>query len=47
MSFTTDDIERYSREDDDDEPLGDALAALAVGVETDAVAAVREVREDV
>jgi hypothetical protein len=45
MSLTAEDFERYLREDDDDEPLGDALAALAVDVEVDAVEAVREVRE--
>ena len=45
MSLTADDFEKYLREDDDDEPLGDALAALALDVETDAVAAVREIRE--
>ena len=45
MSLTAEDFERYLRSDDDGEPLGDALEALAVDVETDAVAAVREVRE--
>ena len=45
MSLTTDDFEQYLREDDDGEPLGDALAALALDVETDAVDAVREIRE--
>ena len=45
MSITADDFERYMREDDDGEPLGDALAELAVDVETDSVAVVREVRE--
>ena len=45
MSLTADDFEKYLREDDDDEPLGDTLAALALDVETDAVAAVREIRE--
>jgi len=45
MSLTAEDFEKYLREDDDGEPLGDALEALAVDVETDAVAAVREVRE--
>ena len=45
MSLTADDFERYLREDDDGEPLGDALAALAVDVDTDAVAEVRELRE--
>ncbi|MBB6647258.1 hypothetical protein [Halobellus ruber] len=45
MSLTADDFERYLREDDDGEPSGDALAALALDVETDAVDAVREIRE--
>jgi hypothetical protein len=45
MSLTGDDFEQYLREDDDGEPLGDALAALALDVETDAVDAVREIRE--
>lgn len=45
MSLTADDFERYMREDDDDEPLGDALANLALDVETDSVEAVRELRE--
>jgi hypothetical protein len=45
MSLTAGDFEQYLREDDDGEPLGDALAALALDVETDAVDAVREIRE--
>jgi hypothetical protein len=45
MSLTADDFEQYLREDDDGEPLGDALAALALDIETDAVDAVREIRE--
>ena len=45
MILTADDFEQYLREDDDGEPLGDALAALALDVETDAVDAVREIRE--
>lgn len=45
MSLTADDFEKYLREDDDGESLGDALATLALDVETDAVAAVREIRE--
>ena len=45
MSIRADDFEKYLREDDDGEPLGDALAALAVDVEVDAVEAVRELRE--
>ena len=45
MSLTADDFERYLREDNDGEPLGDALADLALDVETDAVDAVREIRE--
>lgn len=43
MSLTADDFERYSR--DDEEPLGDALAALALNVDVDAVDEVRELRE--
>lgn len=46
MSLTADDFERYLRDDDDEELLGDALADLAVDVETDAVVAVREIREN-
>ena len=45
MSLTADDFEKYFRDDTDDVPLGDALEALAVDVETDAVEAVRDVRE--
>lgn len=45
MSLTADDFETYFRDDDDDEPLGDALAALAVDVEIDAVDEVRDARE--
>lgn len=45
MSLTADDFAEFVREGDDGEPLGDALAALAVDVETDAVAEVRELRE--
>lgn len=45
MSFTADDFERYLRGDDDGVPLGDALEALAVDVETDAVEEVRDMRE--
>ena len=45
MSLTADDFEQYLREDDDGEPLGDALTALALDIETDAVDAVREIRE--
>lgn len=45
MGLTADDFERYLREDNDEEPLGDALAALALNVGTDAVDAVREIRE--
>jgi len=43
MSLTADDFERYLREDD--ESLGDALRLLAVDIETDAVAEVRDLRE--
>lgn len=45
MSLSGDDLEEYARPDDDGEPLGDALNALAVDVESDAVGIVREVRE--
>jgi hypothetical protein len=45
MSLTADDFERYYREDDDEESLGDALAALALNVDVDAVDEVRELRE--
>lgn len=45
MSLTAEDFEKYLREDDDGEPLGDALRALAVDVESDAVADVRDLRE--
>lgn len=45
MGLTAEDFERYLREDDDEEPLGDALATLALDVETDSVAEVRELRE--
>jgi len=45
MSLTAEDFERYLREDDDEVPLGDALANLALDVETDSVEAVRELRE--
>jgi hypothetical protein len=30
MSLTAEDFEKFLREDDDGEPLGDALAALAL-----------------
>lgn len=45
MSLTAEDFEKYLREDADGEPLGDALGALAVSVDADAVADVRDVRE--
>ena len=45
MSLTADDFAKYLQEDDDEEPLGDALATLALDVETDAVADVRDLRE--
>ena len=45
MSLTAEDFEKYLR-DGSGKPLGDALAALATGVETDAVQEVRELRED-
>jgi len=45
MSLTGDDFAEFVRKDDDGEPPGDALAALTVDVETDAVAEVQELRE--
>lgn len=46
MSLTPEDFEAYLREDgDEEERLGDALRALAVDVETDAVREVRDLRE--
>ena len=48
MSLTTDDFAEFMADDpsdDEDVPLGDALEELAVDVETDAVDAVRDVRE--
>lgn len=45
MSLTAEDFEKYLREDDDGEPLGDALRELAVDVDADAVADVRDLRE--
>ena len=45
MSLTANDFERYLREDDDGESLGDALRLLAVDIETDTVADVRDLRE--
>jgi hypothetical protein len=49
MSLTADDFRpREGDETDDDSvPLGDALAELASDVETDAVALVRDARENV
>jgi hypothetical protein len=48
MSLTADDFVEFIAEDPDDDtsvPLGDALAELAVEVETDSVGAVRDARE--
>ena len=48
MSFTTDDFREFMGSDPaDDEtvPLGDALAEVAVGIDVDAVAEVRDDRE--
>lgn len=48
MSLTADDFREFiaaDPEDDETVPLGDALAELAVEVETDSVEAVRDVRE--
>lgn len=49
MGLTADDFAAYARDGDTvpDTPLGDALAELAVESDTDPVAAVREIREDV
>jgi hypothetical protein len=47
MSLTADDFAEYLRDgaEGDDRPLGDALAELAVDVDMDSVAAVRDLRE--
>jgi hypothetical protein len=47
MCLTTDDFRDFMANDPDDEsdPLGDALADLAVDVEVNSVEAVRDVRE--
>ncbi|WP_273836515.1 hypothetical protein [Halococcus sp. PRR34] len=47
MSLTADDFAEFVRDggDEDDRPLGDALAELAVDVDMDSVAAVRDLRE--
>lgn len=48
MSLTTDDFREFVVDDPDDDPslpLGDALEAVAVDVDTDSVQAVRDVRE--
>ena len=48
MSLTTDDFIEFmdaDPEDDETVALGDALAEVAVDVEVDSVAAVRDVRE--
>ena len=50
MSLTSDDFSDFvssDPEDDETVPLGDALAAVAVDVEVDAVDAVRDVREQI
>ncbi|WP_254523775.1 hypothetical protein [Natrinema caseinilyticum] len=50
MSLTTDDFTEFMADDPEDDaevPLGDALADLAVDVDTDAVDAVRDVREHI
>ncbi|WP_176696619.1 hypothetical protein [Haloparvum sedimenti] len=49
MSLTADDFTDFAPSDptdDESTPLGDALAELAVDVETDSVEVVRELRED-
>lgn len=51
MSLTPEDFSEFLREGDEDEnsdderPLGDLLAELAVDVDIDSVEAVREIRE--
>jgi hypothetical protein len=48
MPLTADDVADFvadDPEDDEDVPLGDALAELADDVDSDAVEAVRDVRE--
>lgn len=48
MILTTDDFVEFMAADpsgDEDIPLGDALKEVAVDVETDAVEAIRDVRE--
>lgn len=48
MGFTTDDFDELLAPDPGDDetvPLGDALAELAVDVETDSVETVRDARE--
>jgi hypothetical protein len=48
MSLTTDDFQDFlssDPEDDENNPLGDALAELAVDVEVDSVEVVRDTRE--
>lgn len=45
MGLTANDIETYVRADDVDERRRDGLAVLSVDVETDAVDAIRDVRE--
>lgn len=46
MSLTPDDFEPFAG-DDDETPLGESLAELAVDIDVDSVDAVRELREDV
>lgn len=46
MSLTADDFAEFVRDDDDDDsPLGNALAEIAVDVDMDSVEAVRNLRE--
>ncbi|WP_167320685.1 hypothetical protein [Haloarcula amylolytica] len=50
MSLTTDDFRNFTRSDptdDEDLRLGDALAAVAVDIDVDAVAEVRDAREQI
>ncbi|WP_188853744.1 hypothetical protein [Haloarcula argentinensis] len=50
ISLTTDDFQEFTRSDptdNEDLGLGDALAAVAVDVDVDAVAEVRDAREQI
>lgn len=49
MSLTADDFAKFlgTEERGDGSPLGDALDELAINIDVDSVAAVRELRENV